>query len=456
MRLRYFMDDSVIPNDGSKHIIESYRENTSDDSLEILIYPDVHYKKGAKVVNGMLTSSMNSIFPSMLGVANCGFTFGKIDNVTIEERELLKKTFSEYSKSLKAYNTTKNYTNDYIISKYEEFSKRILLEKYNYLLEHLGINSEQELYQKIERIISDNLLDLSSRQLGTLGGGNHFFELHFIEEVLDDSFGLQKGDIIYILHTDSIGVGEKINLLFSNLSELAHIKGVRGLVTRGMNRMRQFNFFAAKTGLLLKEPIGVLQLLLSQNPYRRVKADSKLGKTLLFAFFVAGVFGDINRDEILEGYQNTAKQIISNIKLIKLGSHSHDSINLEQNYNQIRVVQRNGVQRIGDDHVYVLPGALGTVSYLMKNTFNQESYYSANHGVGRVLDKHLSKEAFTASGTEDELKKRNLELFRVGNGDIAEQHPYAFKSIQSVIDVMEENNLGKRIAKIIPFVSMKG
>ena len=104
MSIKYLVEENLIPDDGSKEIIENFSNKTADETLELLVYPDVHYKKGARVANGMLTASKTSIYPAMLGVANCGFAFGKLENITIEKKELLEKTFEEYSKVLKAYN----------------------------------------------------------------------------------------------------------------------------------------------------------------------------------------------------------------------------------------------------------------------------------------------------------------------------------------------------------------
>ncbi len=63
----------------------------------------------------------------------------------------------------------------------------------------------------------------------------------------------------------------------------------------------------------------------------------------------------------------------------------------------------------------------------MSNPNNESTYYSSNHGVGRFLDKHVAKKEFNNENTEEELKKRNMKLYRVGKGNISEQNPNAFK-----------------------------
>ena len=77
MSLKYLISKELIPNDGSISIIEEFEKNTNAD---ILVFPDVHFKRGAMIANGMLISSQYNIYLSCLGVENCGFTFGKILN----------------------------------------------------------------------------------------------------------------------------------------------------------------------------------------------------------------------------------------------------------------------------------------------------------------------------------------------------------------------------------------
>ena len=455
MSIRYLVEDELIPNDGSKEIIENFYNKTDDESLELLIYPDVHYKKGARVANGMLTASENMIYPAMLGVANCGFTFGVLENVNIEQRANLEKTFEEYSKILKAYNNTKIYTDSEVIGLFNQYLEKFYeKEIFKPIFEYVGVNSIEDVHKIVNDILTPKHIEVATKTLGTLGGGNHFFELQYVDESYSED--IQNGEIIFILHSDSIAVGDKINLLFSNLSELDHLKGLRSIVYKSINRLRQLNYFVLKNKLIFKEPKDIINLLFSQNDYRTIDANTDTGKTLIKAFFLATIFGDMNRDMILNNYEKTAQKIFPNLKLNIYGSHSHDSLMVEKNNGKLKIVQRNGVQCVLGSQTFVLPGALGTESYLMQNPNNEDAYHSSNHGVGRFLDKHLAKKEFDENSTEEELKKRNMKLYRVGKGNISEQNPNAFKNVFEVTEVMKKQNIGNRVAKLRPICSMKG
>lgn len=454
--MKYFIDENLIPNDGSYDIIKSFEQEWKKKDVEIVLYPDLHHKKGSKVVNGMLTSSNNMIIPAMLGVENCGFTFGKIDNMFIQDRILLEKSFELYSHKLKDYDSQKKYSIDSLRQELLRRITRLFQDKKMKIFDYLSITSLEKLNEIFEQNFTSDFLKLASRSLGTLGGGNHFFELYSIEEIYDESFGMKTGNVIFILHSDSIEIGDRINLLFSNLSELNYLTGMKRLITVVRKRIRQFMYFAFGNSLLFSQWKDIKNLILNEDAYRMIYAESKLGKSLIFMFFLAAVFGEMNREIILNQYADLLSTMNKKYKLIPFGSHSHDSINVESVNGKLRIVQRNGVQFLGDSPLFALPGALGTASYIFKNNKNKNAFYSANHGVGRLIDKHIAREKFSGIDMNEVIKQRGVKLYRVGKGNISEQHPDSFKNVESIVEVMEKNHLGCKVAKLRPITSLKG
>jgi len=141
---------------------------------------------------------------------------------------------------------------------------------------------------------------------------------------------------------------------------------------------------------------------------------------------------------------------------MRYGSHSHDSIDVEQHNGKSMIVQRNGVQGLKNSEIFALPGALGTESFLMLNSKNDEAFCSSNHGVGRILDKHIAKKSFSEEETEEKLSRKGIKIFRVGSGKISEQDPDAFKDVSLVVAEMEAQNIGTKFAKLLPVCSLKG
>lgn len=445
MKINYFVSKKNIPDDGSNKILEIFEKNITDADTDIYIYPDVHYKSGARVVNGMLIKSRGYIYPACLGVENCGFTFGKILDA---DENKLKESFKTYSKHLKAYDAIKSPTKPKMLDIFYDYLDKDFAKNRNFY-DFLGIKSVKSAFQLAKHCLTKDILRTACGSYGSLGGGNHFFEIHKVVET--KSTDVKKNDFFFILHSDSIAVGDRINLRYSNLSELDFIRNTKhGRKHIRKTRKKQLLYFL-KTGLFFKNPFEVFKLIYSQKDYRKIAFDTPLGKRLMFEHNLARIFGEINRDAIIN---NWAK--ITGINISVIASHCHDSVMYEKYNNENFIFQRNGVQRVGDDDVFMLPSAMGNYSYLMKNPKNPDAFLSANHGTGRNQDKHIARGCYGEDETINDMEQDNILFCHIGNGNIAEQSKKAFKDVGLVIKEMEKYNLGQPIAKIKPIAIMKG
>lgn len=444
MSLKFFVEKKYIPDDGSVENIETFEKNTQ---AEILIYPDAHLKKGALIANGMLISTPHEIFLSCLGVENCGFTFGKINGIT-NENELIN-SFKNFSSILSERRELTKYDKKSILNKFEIYLKKDYVNK-KFLYNYLGFKTIEDLIVAAKEILDDRLLTLAADSLCTLGGGNHFFEIHKIVEQFEPSI-FKNGDYIFMLHSDSIAVGDTIYELYSDLHEMKRTGTLREKYRVLKFKAYQKKYFD-KICRIYPEIKNDLKLIFSpRNDYQSIDIRTSLGKNLMLAHNLSSVFGEMNRDAIIEEWTNSQK-----ISISKLGSHSHDNVTAELHNNQLRIVHRNGVQNIGKDEYCILPSAMGDFSYIMKNPQNEDAYYSTNHGTGRIQDKHIAKEVYTEKTTLHEIEEKQISLFRVGNGNLAEQNMHAFKEPSSIIHEMEKNNLAYKLAKTFPIAVIKG
>lgn len=446
MNIKYFVDSELIPNDGSKQILDLFEKNIDFSKSEIVIFPDIHYKKGSRVVNGMLIKSNAYIFPAMLGVENCGFTWGKIKHI---DEEKLKLSFDKFSKKIKSYESYKTYTKNDVLNLFFEYIEKDYntnIDLYNFL----KLQNSKQVIKKAKKALTKRVLERTQRLLCSLGGGNHFFEIHKLNECIEQS-NLNIGDYIFILHSDSIGFGDQINLRYSNLSELDSMKEHhKGRKTLRKIRRRQFLYFLKK-GMFFKDLKNTINLLYSQKDYRTIPFNSCIGKELLFEHHLAELFGEINRDLIIKNWSEE-----NNIKLETYHSHNHDSITLRKEDSKYYIIHRNGVQNINQDKYFMLPSAMGNYSYILKNPKNKNTYYSANHGTGRIQDKHIAKDCYTDSNTIKGLEEKNIKFYHIGDGSMAEQNFAAFKNVESVLQVMKKYNLGIPVAKLEPKMVIKG
>lgn len=443
MKLIKFVSDRNIPEDGSKEILEKLEKNIKDSETEIFIYPDVHYKKGSRVVNGMLIKSHDKIYPACLGVENCGFTVGKIKSDF--STETLQDSFEKYSSEYKKRDYFKYRSK--IKEIFKEYLERDFYKK-RVFYDFIGCVEFSSLWCHAQKLLSSKNLFTRACGIGNMGGGNHFFELHEVQESFDDN--IKTGSKLFILHSDSIGFGDAINLFYSNLSDLDYLPSPRRFIRKTAFYIRQVLFFLTNR-CFFKNPIETAKLLFSQNDYRTIDCNTHLGKCLLIDHNIASVFGDMNRDYIIKEWAES-----SGIEYESLFSHPHDNVIVDKIGREYNVFQRNGVQFVGDDPYYMLPGALGTKSYILKNPKNEKAFFSANHGVGRLKDKHIARNCFTESDTVEKLQKNCIKLYRLGDGNIAEQNCMAFKDVDEIISEMERNGIGIKAAVTKPFAILKG
>ncbi len=443
MSLKYLVNSIYIPDDNSTEIIEKFAQNSGAD---ILVFPDVHMKKGSMIANGVLVSSDYNIYLACLGVENCGYTFGKIENTN---EEILINSFKRFSTILRKREDLPQYTRAQILEVFDEYLKEDYVKK-QFLYDFLKVKDVNDLLDIAHTILDTRILNVASKSLCTLGGGNHFFELHRVTEVYDCNL-VKKGDFIYMLHSDSISVGDTIYELYSDLHEMKSNGSLREMYRVAKFRLYQYRYFKRLCRAIPGLVTDLHYILNPENDYQAIDIRTELGRNLMLAHNLSSIFGEMNRDAIVKAWYKS-----QNINQIKIGTHSHDNVAVELYDGRVKVVHRNGVQNIGNDEYCILPSAMGNFSYIMRNTFNEKAFFSANHGTGRMQDKHIAKENFSEEMTTTEMRQRRVALFRVGAGNLAEQNMHAFKDPVAIVNEMEKNNLAKRAAKTCPIAVIKG
>lgn len=439
MSLKYFFNKNLIPKDSSEEKIEKFYKDVikHDLSAKLNVYPDVHYKRLAPIPNGIMLLSKNNIYSSFLGVPNCGFTFGKIENITIKDIDKIRQTSKIFSKNLKDYNRDRKYLfSDSEILNILEEKIDIYYKKNKECFKNLKISKKM----LNDAFKTNKILNLAKKSLGTMGGGNHFFEIQKVNFSSDKQ--IKKDEIILLLHSDSVEVGVFLEMVFSNSYMF---KGLRKI----KNYLRQMMFFRLK---LIKD-FSYLKNMFDNNNSRKINKNSKIAKDIILYFSIGQIFGEINREIIIKKYINYLKQELPEANFLNYGSHSHDFVKPIMQDGEISFLHANGVQYIGKDKYLLLPGALGTKSYILKNIYNKDAFYSTNHGVGRIQDKHIAKENYSEEEVKSDLK---LELLRIGSGKIEEQSNKAFKDVSLVIEEMEKFKLGEKIVELEPIISIKG
>lgn len=106
----------------------------------------------------------------------------------------------------------------------------------------------------------------------------------------------------------------------------------------------------------------------------------------------------------------------------------------------------------------IIPGDMGRASFVLIGTEQgmRESFGSTCHGAGRVMSRHQAIRKAKGRSIRQEMEERGVIVRWTGRGTLAEEMPEAYKDISSVVDVVHNAGLSKRVAKLRPIGVIKG
>lgn len=245
----------------------------------------------------------------------------------------------------------------------------------------------------------------AQRQMGTLGGGNHFLEV-----CLDDD-----GAVWLVLHSGSRNIGK----------ELAdhHITQARSLPHNQ------------------DLPDRDLAVFLSGSPemdaYRR-------------DLFWAQDYARRNRDVMM----GLACQVLANRipgTTFEQRISCHHNYVAEETYDGVDVlVTRKGAIRAGSGDFGVIPGSMATGTYIVKGLGNPASFNSASHGAGRRMSRNKARKTFTEADLIEQTKGVECRKDR----GVVDEIPAAYKDLESVIEA--QTDLVEVVAHLRQVVCVKG
>lgn len=255
-------------------------------------------------------------------------------------------------------------------------------------------------------------------QVGTLGSGNHFIELQ-----TDD-----RGYLGIMVHSGSRNIGYKICNYYNDLA-------------------KEFN----KTRTSPLPPEWDLAYLLT---------DSEVGKQYISWMNLALDFAKENRARMMKLVIDKVCALVAKYAGIFEVEYSdqvtchHNYASFEEHYGKMVWVHRKGAIRAGRDELGIIPGAMGSYSYLVIGKGNPESFESCSHGAGRCMSREEAKKEFTVQETVNDLKSLGVFLGKVKKSDISEETRFAYKDIDFVI--ANELDLIEPIRKLKTIAVIKG
>ena len=254
---------------------------------------------------------------------------------------------------------------------------------------------EMDKYEKDGELLGQ--LDAGYFQIGTLGGGNHFIELQEDDE----------GFLSVMIHSGSRHFGKSVCDYF-------HQKA------RALN-----------------------QRWYSQVPdsYRLafLPVDSPEGQQYLNWMQLSMDFAAENREKMMLAVKAILEKWIG--KYTEFSLNFSNDINCHHNYAALENhkgkdlwVHRKGAVEAKNGQMAVIPGAMGSYSYMVMGLGNEDSFCSSSHGAGRRYSRKGAMEAFTCEEVILDLERRGVVLGKKGKADVAEESRFAYKDIEIVME----------------------
>ena len=366
----------------------------------VAVMPDVHYGKGATV--GSVIAMRGAVSPAAVGVdIGCGmaalWTSVKVDQLDASDLNRIYETIcAEVPVGYFMHQgLVPHLENDALGTKLRAEARA-----------HLG--KLRDLREK--KAVRD---DRPHRQLGTLGGGNHFIEI-CADEV---------GDVWIMLHSGSRNIGKE-------LAE-RHIEKARALTHNEALEDPDLAVFLA----------GTPEMAAYRHDLYWAQEYARLNRLIMLALVRSAVRRVVERragaeDSVWFGHAPVTCH--------------HNYVAEERHFGEDLFVTRKGAIRAGTSDRGIIPGSMGARSYIVRGLGDPGSLESASHGAGRRMSRGAAKRKYT---TEDLAAQTAGVVCRKDEG-VVDEIPAAYKDIDQVM--ANQSSLVEVVHTLKGLVCVKG
>jgi tRNA-splicing ligase RtcB len=320
----------------------------------------------------------------------------------------------------------------------------LVLEKGTERMLELGYAEEEDL-KHIEsggvldraepEFVSEHAKSRGRDQLGTMGAGNHFVEVGIVETIFDkteaERLKLFKDQVTVLIHTGSRGLGHQIATDYIRVM---------------MKVMPDY-------GIVLPDRE------LACAPFR-----SKEGQDYFKAMSAGANFAWANRQlitwEVRKAWEDVLGKDAGKLSLVY--DVAHNIAKIEEytlggkRYNL--VIHRKGATRSFPGQPVLIPGSMGTHSYIL---VGQEramiaSFGSCCHGAGRRMSRTRARKEISVEELRQRLENMGIVVNAGSSKGLTEESPEAYKDVDEVVNVIHEAGIAKKVARLKPIAVIKG
>lgn len=360
----------------------------------LAVMPDVHFGKGATV--GSVIAMENAICPAAVGVdIGCGMSAVRTSLVADELPDDLSGLRSRIESMIPVGRNM--HDSEVNVRRLHGFKTM----DFDDLWSTFGQTAET-FHSGTDRV---------GRQLGTLGGGNHFIE-----------FCIDEGGVVWLmLHSGSRNIGKELAEYHIGIAQaLTHNQGIVD---------RDLAVFMSGTPQM--------------DAYRRdlywAQSYAKVNRAIMMR-----LFQDVVRQEFDTEFG--ARKVAFDEEI----SCHHNYVSEERYDDLDLLVTRKGAIRAGSGDLGIIPGSMGTGSYIVRGLGNEKAFNSASHGAGRKMSRGAAKRTFTV----EDFAEQTAGVECRKDAGVVDEIPGAYKDITQVMD--QQSDLVEVIAKLKQLVCVKG
>lgn len=341
----------------------------------VAIMPDVHMGKGATV--GSVIPTRSAVIPAAVGVdIGCGMcaamtnlTAADLPDSLFSLRNQLERDipvgFNEHKKGIPS-----------VSGPYADVLRKNLrktMDKFEHLalLERLGRAD----FNKI------------SRQIGTLGGGNHFIEICLDSE-----------DRVWImLHSGSRGIGNQIGQVAIDMAKKQAATRDYGLIDKDLAWLDE----------------GTAEF-----------------DAYIEAMHWAQDYARFNRDTMMNLATSAMKRKFPQMLIVgEVVNAHHNFTSIEEHFGEKMWVTRKGAVSAQTGQLGIIPGSMGAKSFIVSGKGNPDSYSSCSHGAGRTMSRTQAKKTFSL----DDLEQQTAGIECRKDAGVIDEIPSSYKDIDKVM-----------------------
>jgi tRNA-splicing ligase RtcB (3'-phosphate/5'-hydroxy nucleic acid ligase) len=295
--------------------------------------------------------------------------------------------------------------------------------------------------------VSDRAKERGLPQLGTLGSGNHFLELQYVDEIHDaaaaGAMSIRPGQVVVLIHSGSRGLGHQV---------------------------------CTDYVALMNQVMAKYKIILPDRQLACAPASSEEGRSYLGAMAAAANFAWANRQAITYFLRGAFQRVLgkdSRLDLVYDVCHNiakSETYSVDGRKREVLVHRKGATRAFPPGHREIpaqyravgqpvfIPGSMGTASWVLvgRQCAMEETFGSVCHGAGRLMSRTAVRKGKDARQEQRKLEERGIHVRAESREGILEELPEAYKNVDEVIEVVHRARLAAKVARLRPMGVIKG